>query len=471
MRAAFPTMSQADLDSGLVKFANSLRFARPRNFVPAADFAIRGQIQCSVVNGRTGEVVREYPVQKNLILNRFMEDLYDRQFNRMFSYAVASIGTTATLFDSGATEASQTGTTVTINTGTGAFRFDDTFNHAGSCVGNIIKWDSGEERRIISRTSSSVVEVTATSNGNVPQGPFSVYGTNQYRMADHTNSERAGGAISGTSWVNGECGTTNSAGGTCKLFRTYDFAVRADSLRVSSPYTEIGFSDQQLNATSSGQTINSRIVLASPVPVASGFLLRVKYELTITVSPITPQVVSGTPITGWTSAGVQQLQSLAMLETVSTSGSSSGSASPLEPCDITVNGTVATLSGSLAAHNTYGSNGPSRVNGGSPSVTTLSDHTDTTLTKSTKLLYTDTVNAVDVSRLFLDKNASWGPSVGNSIGGKFGSICLGTSGAGGIGALGATNQAFVFVMNVDNQKDSLHQLDIAFRFSWSRTLS
>ena len=460
LKTAFPESPAEAIRLGCERVREAMVLGIRRVTVPVASFNIRGEVHASVVEN--GKVVREYPVQKNLILNRFMEDLFDRAFNRMFTYAVASIGTTSTTFDSGATEASQTGTTVTINTGTGSFTFDDTNNHAGSCVGNVIRFDSGEERRIVSRTSATVVEVVANPNGNVAQGQFTVYGTNQTRMADNAvgSEERVGPGsyLTGA----GNCGRDeNSSTGEISLYRTYDFAIRANGDRgaAGTPYKEIGFSDI---ATVGGVTINSRIVLTTPVAVEITQQLRIKYILIVTVSPIVAETVSGTPITGWVSAGKQQIQR-PMLETVNTSGASeayiTGGASPLEPSNIQSSQVIASLSASAAAHNAFNTNGPDRSSGA------VTNHHDTTLTKTTKQLY----SAVsEVHRLSLDKQSSWAAAVGN---GTWQSLVLGHFENVNKGCLSPAYQGFVYILDAAQTKDSVHSLDLAWRFTWSRTLS
>lgn len=460
LKTAFPQSTAEQIREGCERVRDRLLVegGRIKKTIGVADYNIRGQIKTFVVEN--GKVVKEYPIQKNLILNRFMEDLYDRNFEDMFNFAVASVGTTATTFDSGTTEASQTGTTVTINTSTGAFTFDDTFNHSGSCVGNVIKWDSGEERRIVSRTSSTVVEVTANPNGNVVQGPFTVYGTNQTRMATNTagNEERSGPAIAGTSYVSGDCGTqVNTSTGEITFFRTFDFAIRADGNRgaASTPYKEVGFSEI---GTVGGTTINSRIVLSTPVAVELGQQLRIEYDLIVTVSPITPETIATNPITGWTSAGKQQIQ-LAMFENILAAGTTSASGRPLDPQYITANQVCASLTTVATAHNAFNTNGPDRSAGAA------SLQTDSTLTKSTKQTY-GTVS--EVHRLSLDKQASWAAATGN---GTWQAICLGQQNTAVLGCLTAAHQAFVYIMDIPQVKDSIHSLDINFRFTWSRTLS
>src|SRR5688572_30506837 len=80
---------------------------------------ISGKLQVSVV--KNGEVIRQYPEQSNLILNRFMERLYSNTIVSNFTAACASTGTLAVAEDSGVTTASQTTTTVTLSGGSYVF--------------------------------------------------------------------------------------------------------------------------------------------------------------------------------------------------------------------------------------------------------------------------------------------------------------------------------------------------------------
>ena len=67
----------------------------------------QGWVQCFVVDAATGEVVKEYPRQKNLILNQGMDQVATNYWADCFVYCSAGIGTTPTSDDSSPTTAAQ----------------------------------------------------------------------------------------------------------------------------------------------------------------------------------------------------------------------------------------------------------------------------------------------------------------------------------------------------------------------------
>ena len=454
--------------------------------VPVVGFKFRGEMQAFVVDAKSGKVIKEYPVQKNLLLNRFMESVYDTRINRLFTHAVASIGTKEVAFTDGVSTASQVGTTVTILSG--AFTFNSTVNHTaapGGIIGNVIKFSTGEERRIVAVNGAgptyTSVEVIATPNTAVAETTFTVYGTNQVQMSDTAGEERAGSGITGTSYLNGECGRIeNSSTGAIELFRTYDFKVRTDSLRGAGggpnvPYKEVGFSDAT-GLSGANSNMNVRLLLTTPIEVENTQFLRLKYKFICTVSPITSETVSGNPITNWLSAGRQQIQR-PMLETIQANGLSqsyiTGGSSPLEPTEVTSNAVIASLTVVATNFNGFNTNGPDRFTG--PPSATAQQHTISTnggpaLLKTTKQLYSG-VN--EVSKLSLSKKATWLAGFGNSSGPGWQCIVLGqhNSTTPARGCLEGANQGFVYILDVPNPKVSTHQLDVNFVFTWDRTLA
>ena len=442
--------------------------------LPVAHYKISGEVQCFVVDGKTKEVVRTFPKQKNLILNRFMEGVALRDFENNFRFAVASTGSKATVWDSTSQNASQTGSTVTLDAG--AFSFDDTQNESSSIIGNTIKWvATGEERKIIARTSGTVVTVSADNNADVAAGRILVYGTNQATMNNTVNEKRGGNGVAGSSYLNGACGTdpgTSSGPAQVIFTRTYDFAVEATTARdvAHTPYAELGWSDL---STVGGANVNSRVLLTVPVPVAQGQQLRVAYKLTVGLSPWPATVVGTNVVNGWVSTGRHWIQRQ-MLTQILTSGGAQpytggGGVSPLEP----------NLTGIAVV-------GLTTVGGGTPTnwnvdgiARTFADPLGSannrfkgfgSVSAKPKYITAGTGEIVQPSAnaLYADKIFSWGSGEGNNA--AWAAMILGYD-VSGSGPYNANAYSYVYLLDTPQQKDSLHSLEIRIRFTWSRVLS
>jgi len=258
-------------------------------YIPVSDLCLEGKVQCSVIDGKTKKIIREYPEQKNLILNQGMDNFASNDLADLYLYAVAGTGTTPTSDDSGATTASQTLTTVTL--AGGAFTLTDTATDAGK----MIKWDSGQEARIVTVSSSTVAVVTPSQS--VGSGEFTVYRTNQTGLT--TEVKRSNTYFTGA----GNCGVTyDDSTGRISGFRTYDFSTEVGSVT----YNEIGFSVVATVASN----LNIRIKLTSGIALTVGQQLRVKYTLSITQSPaVSAATIAVSPITGWlTATGTTKIQ-------------------------------------------------------------------------------------------------------------------------------------------------------------------
>jgi hypothetical protein len=248
-------------------------------FTPSA--VAEGRIKCIVVDAKTKKTVREYPWQKNLILNH----AFDYQFtvgginlwglSDMLSDARVGDGTTPTQDDSGATTATQVGTDVTLSGG--SFVFTNTSTDAGK----VIKWDSGEESTIV--TVVSPTEVTVLEDQSVSAEEFTVYRTNQTTLANQlktTNTKVAGAN-----------GTDQLAPHQSEFYRTYEFSAEAADVT----YTEFGA--KYLFATP--DFLSVRVLFATPVSLIAGQQLRVVHRMRYTWSPATKLTDVDDLITGW----------------------------------------------------------------------------------------------------------------------------------------------------------------------------
>lgn len=255
-----------------------------------------GFVKVSVVE--KGKVVRDYPVQRNLILDSGIDAMdlglsgaqpHGRNFEQMMRVCVAGTGTTPTK-DLVTGTAAQSGTTVTLS--------GSAYSFGGGDVGKWIKWTSGEEAKItayISPTQVTVNKTQTVASGSV----VGLFRCNQTGLT--TELKRAGSttAATGTHYPvftasdslpsQGAFGDT--ANERCTLRRTFDFTEEVSGIN----YTEIGLS----YTTTTGANLFSRILLAGAVTVTAGQQLRVQYDLQITLHNITssPEVV--VPITGW----------------------------------------------------------------------------------------------------------------------------------------------------------------------------
>jgi len=238
----------------------------------------KGRFKVQVVEPN-GRVVEDRPWQNNLILDQGLDGLAVRSWQASFAYCAAGTGNTSTQYDSGATTATQSGTTTVT---TSADFFDDIVAAVGSVVGMLIRWDSGGTAKITAFTSPTEVTV---ENAGSNSGEFTVYAVNQTSLT--TEARRSTGYMTGA----GNCGTS-TVDNTLTMKRTYEFAP-VDG--AGENITELGFSWENTEAAN----LFSRVLIAgAAVTVADTFQLRVIYELAVTVEPDTAQART-VPITGW----------------------------------------------------------------------------------------------------------------------------------------------------------------------------
>jgi len=392
---------------------------------------MRGMVEILVVDSKTGEVVERRAPQKNLILNQGMDDFASQYLCDLFLYCVAGSGTTPTSVDSGTTTAARAGTTVTLSGG--SFLFTNTATDAGK----MLKWDSGEEARIVTVTSTTVCEV-ATS-GTIAAGEFISYNTNQTGLT--TELKRTQTYLTGA----GNCDTTINAGaGTVAFKRTYDFSAEVGSVT----YNEIGFS----RVATVSNNLFSRILLSSGVALVSSQQLRVVYTLTVSFSPFTSTAVGASPITGWAGAtGDKQIQypNMAYVDTDGTTQKVSGfphGAKAFEPSQVGSDVT-AWLCTNTTACNSFGSNGPDRSSGAlQSSASTNGSYTSLSFTRTKSAVFT-------VSQ---GNGTTWRTIV-------FGGILT--------NANVFTRQAYVYLMGSNQTKDSSHTLTLNLAITWGRTLA
>lgn len=276
-----------------------------------SSLGVEGFVDCSVVDSKTGEVIRSYPRQHNLILNYGLNYwCTTHSLINGIGVAVVGTGTTVTGMDSSPTTAAQSGTTVNLSGG--SLLFTDTSTDAG----RMIKWDTGEEAMII--TVSSTTQATVTPSQSVSAGDFNYYYTNQAGLA--TEVKRTNTYLS-SAGANGTTGPSmTGATATITMWHTYDFSAET----VVRSYTELGFS----SSLSAGNNLWSRIKLASPVALEVAQQLRVKYTINCILSPITSTAVDTSVITGWTGAVGDYMP---IKFAIATTATENGSSQPFDP--------------------------------------------------------------------------------------------------------------------------------------------
>ena len=384
----------------------------------------QGHVQCSVVDTATGLVVKEYPRQKNLILNQGLEAVASAYWASLFVYAAAGTGTTPTVIDSGIVTAAQFGTSVTLS--------GSVFTDTATDAGKVIKWDTSETAMVV--TVLDPTSVTVNNSGTVAADGFRVFNTNQTGLA--AELKRTNNYLIGSPYTDSEL-----SGNHLVLRRTYDFTEEV----VSVDYSEIAV------GWSTGPTDNfARILLAAPVTVLPDQQLRVVYELTVGILPATNNSTSAA-IGGWpvapavTTDGVQATQFIG-LAYVDTDGNTQpnydAGFTANEPSQLSSVGLFVSTDGTPP--NSFGS--------------------------SVARVAIDAVAATGTytaGNYYVDKTAVFDTSAGNgtnilSMGYGYHNPNLFFAGS---------NTTLVFVFNEAQTKENTRSLGLTWRFSWTRTLS
>lgn len=213
----------------------------------------------------------------NLILDQGINRYFQDGGNRLESISTNSAigtGTTPVVMDSDVITASTSGLSTTITASSSFF--------TAGMVGQLIKFDTGEERYIQSQTGTACV-VTVAVNIASPT-LFAVWAVNQTGLAAEV--KRTSSYLTGA----GNCGTTD-VGNVRTLRRTYDHTAEVSN----NNYTEAGWSW----TGTAGNNLFSRVLISGgSVTVLIGQQLRMVYNLVITSGPAVS--TAGTwAITGW----------------------------------------------------------------------------------------------------------------------------------------------------------------------------
>ncbi len=250
--------------------------------------SLKGRVRCQVVDGKTKQVKRDYGWQDNLITNRGLDLALTPaakggiEIINAMDYAAAGTGTAPTRYLSGATTATQAGTTVTLSGG--SFVFTDTATDAGK----MMKWDTSEEAMIVSVTNPTTVVVDRSQN--VSADNFTVYQTQLSTLV--SEKKRTNVTLTGV----GNTGSdSDMTAGWVRNYKTLDFAKETSDVT----YTEVGFAPGSV----SGNALWSRILLDTPILVPTDDQLRVTYQLTSFFYPFVQTPISIPVSTGGTLDG------------------------------------------------------------------------------------------------------------------------------------------------------------------------
>jgi len=224
---------------------------------------------------------------KNLILDSGLDKVAAMPWASAFQFCVAGTGTTPTKVTT-ASNASQTGTTVSITAGSYSF--------SPSIVGKLLWWPGTQQSAKVTSYTNTTTVTVATSQ-TVSAALFEVYNVDQTALVTPYSMNMR--------YQTGEdmCGTIIE-GDVVTMFRTFDFYIESSPVQI----TELGFKD-----TPKSTTLFSRVLLPDVVFLAAGQWLQVSYQLSIKLSPSTPNGKSPT-VTGWpilpatTTTGSEQIQ-------------------------------------------------------------------------------------------------------------------------------------------------------------------
>jgi hypothetical protein len=404
----------------------------------SAGFGVSGRVKIQVVDAASGRIVEDRPWQRNLILNGGLDSIADRSFAASFVTAAAGTGNTPTSDDSGAVTASQSGTTITLSG-----------SHAEMAANRVIKWDSGEMARIVSGSGTSW---EADRSQTVSAGEFTTYRANQTQLATWVKNTAT--YLSGSA----NCGhlDTSAVGGDPAfrtMFRTFDFSTEVGSVN----YTELGFHWSSVGTNN--PTLFSRILISGgAVSLVSGQLLRVKYELRVTVSPSAAAVPGTLSITGWPVSPATDTEGDSRWQTCGLAGINSAGAT------VAGNSGIAPLDGASAGE----PSGNLSICALSPSTAALQT-TFSATSRSTNAIEkgSPTVSSYSAGTFTRTKTWVFGVNDGNRT--DYRSLIIGNS-ASGLAA-SADGQVMVFLFDQNQTKDNLHTLTIVARWSWDLDLS
>lgn len=236
----------------------------------------------------------------------------------------------------------------------------------------------------------------------------------------------------------GNCGTTHVAGSDTYVYkRTYDFSEQI----TPGTYGEVGLA----TTATRNDPLFSRIQLAGTVGVAAGQQLRLVYELTHTIAPVTPAALTPT-ITGWASTDGDHVLAQLSHNLVNTNG-------------------ARTADGNLTGLLGEPSNGTSLTCALSETTDALANYEDAVVARVSIGRVAFVSEAYVAGSHERVMNAVFTPGTANSS--VIRAICVGFS--NGVTVLPEdTGKAWEFLFDSNQEKLNTHRLTITLTKSWNR---
>lgn len=405
------------------------------------------------------EVVRDLGWHDNLILDQGLDQVAENAWCDLFLVAAVGTGNTPTEVSGGVSQVSQTTTTVTVDSG--VFTFDP------SDVGSLIKWDTNEEALITGFIDGSNVSVSPSQS--VASGTFTLYRVSQTGLdTEIKRSINASTHLPNYVTGAGNCGTTLAANTiTCR--RTWDFPAETGS----ATYAELGVSYSGLP----GNNLFSRVVLDPDVSLTNGQILRVSYELRITMTPNTAQSltanIAGWPISPATNTDGEQSWQYVGLSSVSLTG-------PTEPYDDGGYCNEPAYAGGTSWPLPTGRNtSPFTQTGQVGGATLFLSNDGSPLAAFGSAVNRSAIRAVGNTSLSsytsgsfqIDKQYTFGLSAGNRVDWRSMGIGPTDQTTSGDDIDTCEFSGFVFVFDDFQTKLNTYTLTLAFRYTWTRELA
>jgi len=427
---------------------------------------IEGFYKVSVLDTNNNIISEPFDLQKNLIVNNGMDGIYGTTYANMFTVADCGTGRRWNYVDSNGSKATANGagtvTLVTPTPGGGLPAFDNAFfggadqYPTASQSGDMIKFDTGEEARILSVTPTTLTVTPTNILIGLPGQEFTIWKTSQTSLQIHQKYAAASG-ISDSSIATGWPYTgTAVSGNIIYMRRAFDFPKHTGGDGLIK-YIEIGV------RSGSGAIPNvlfSRVRLPNSVSVDVGQRLRLYYELQVTFQPTQSVGRDDITVIGWSNTNASE--SIQYFNNgnvpymgssyVDTNGNASGYAllEPAASTDSVNGGLAAFISTSTASVQPF----ESAVN------RTASGVSSTTLPGTTKLAYSNLSFVCD--RFYNVTQANYS-NIGSMGFGLYSTLH-------NYNPASANNQVYVMVFNRTQSKSSNQRLELDWRITWGRVL-
>lgn len=224
-----------------------------------------------------GRTVARLPRKKNLILDQGLDAVAARTWCENFAVAAAGTGTDPVRRDSGAVTFSRAGNVVTASAGF----------FVASDVGRLIKWNTGEEARIV--TYNSGTEVITADSGTIASDQGTIWYVNRVGLATESKRTNTYGTNGGD---NGSTFLTD----TWTHKRTFIFSAEVGTVT----YREVGWSH---TTTPGGNLFGMDLLPGAGVTLVAGQQLKIEVELSVTYAPASSTAWANV-IAGWSTPGV-----------------------------------------------------------------------------------------------------------------------------------------------------------------------